>query len=83
MAKKAAVQEILTPTQSRGSESSFFYNAFIVQYGVEDKLTFSSDLFSFYQQLKNEKRKICVVNGSIAAPTTEEISQIKETTIPM
>lgn len=75
--KKAAVQEILTPTQSRGSESSFFYNAFIVQYGVEDKLTFSSDLFSFYQQLKNEKRKICVVNGSIAAPTTEEISQIK------
>lgn len=75
--KRASAQEILTPVQSRGTESQFFYNSFIVQYGVEDKLTCSSDLFSFYKQLKNETRKICVVNGSIPTPTPEEVSQIK------
>lgn len=75
--KQAAAREILTPVQSRGTEPQFFYNAFVLQYGVEDKLTCSSDLFSFYKQLKGETRNICVVNGSIPTPTPEEISQIK------
>lgn len=78
--KQASIQEILTPALLRGKETNFFYNSFIVQYGVEDTLTFSGDLFSFYKQLQNEKRQLCVINHSIPIPTPEEIAQIKRNT---
>lgn len=74
---QAEIKEVLTGAQARGSDAGFFYNAFILQYGVEDKLLFSNDLFSFYQQLKSERRNVLVVNGRIPAPTPEEIAQIR------
>ena len=70
-------KEVLTGAQGRGSDPQFFYNMFAVQYGVEDKLLFSNDLFSFYRQLKSEKRQICVVNGALPTPTPKEIANIK------
>lgn len=75
--KSPQVQELLTSAQSRGSEPGFFYNGFVVQYGVEDKLLFSNDMFSFYKQLKSGQRRVCLVNGGIPAPTPEEIASIK------
>ncbi len=75
--KQPSIQEMLTAARLRGDEPNFFYNSFILQYGVEDKLTFSSDLFSFYKQLKSSNRRICVVNHNIPIPTSEEIAQIK------
>ena len=70
-------KEVLTGAQGRGSDPQFFYNMFAVQYGVEDKLLFSNDLFSFYRQLKSEKRQICVLNGALPTPTPKEIASIK------
>ena len=75
--KSPQVQELLTSAQGRGSEPGFFYNGFVIQYGVEDKLLFSNDMFSFYKQLKSGQRRVCLVNGGIPAPTPEEIASIK------
>lgn len=75
--KKPELNELLTGVRARGGEERFFYNGFAAQYGVEDKLTFSSGLFEFYKRLKSEKRNVCVVNGGIVVPTPDEVAAIR------
>lgn len=70
-------KEILTAVRARGDDPKLFYNAFVVQYGVEDKLLFPSDMVAFYQQLKREGRKVCLENGRLPPPTPEEIAAVR------
>ena len=70
-------KEILTVVRARGDDPKLFYNAFVVQYGVEDKLLFPSDMVAFYQQLKREGRKVCLENGRLPPPTPEEIAAVR------
>lgn len=70
-------KEILTAVRARGDDPKLFYNAFVVQYGVEDKLLFPSDMVAFYQQLKREGRKVCLENGRLPPPTSEEIAAVR------
>lgn len=70
-----SILEILKTHKIRGNNTNFFYNVFIIQYGVEDPLTFSSDMLSFYNNVKN--RPCVVVNNSINPPSADEISKIK------
>ena len=74
---KPDLKEVLTAARARGDDAQFFYNAFLVQFGVEDRLLFSNDLFSFYRELKNQQRALCIVNGGIPTPTPQEIAAIK------
>lgn len=74
--KAPDVKEILTAVRARGDDPKLFYNAFVVQYGVEDKLLFPSDMVAFYQQLKREGRKVCLENGRLPPPTPEEIAAV-------
>lgn len=75
--KAPDVKEILTAVRARGDDPKLFYNAFVVQYGVEDKLLFPSDMAAFYQQLKREGRKVCLENGRLPPPTPEEIAAVQ------
>ena len=75
--KTPDVEEILTAVRARGDDPKLFYNAFVVQYGVEDKLLFPSDMVAFYQQLKREGRKVCLENGRLPPPTPEEIAAVR------
>ena len=75
--KAPDVKEILTAVRARGDDPKLFYNAFVVQYGVEDKLLFPSDMVAFYQQLKREGRKMCLENGRLPPPTPEEIAAVR------
>lgn len=75
--KKPEIKEILTDPKARGTDPGLFYNGFILQRGVEDKLLFSNDIFSFYKQLKSQQRRVCLLSGGIPAPTPEEISSIR------
>ena len=77
--KTPDVKEILTAVRARGDDPKLFYNAFVVQYGVEDKLLFPSDMVAFYQQLKREGRKVCLENGRLPPPTPEEIAAVCNT----
>lgn len=70
-------KEILTAVRARGDDPKLFYNAFVVQYGVEDKLLFPSDMVAFYQRLKREGRKVCLENGRLPPPTPEEIAAVR------
>lgn len=75
--KAPDVKEILTAVRARGDDPKLFYNAFVVQYGVEDKLLFPSDMVAFYQQLKREGRKVCLENSRLPPPTPEEIAAVR------
>lgn len=75
--KAPDVKETLTAVRARGDDPKLFYNAFVVQYGVEDKLLFPSDMVAFYQQLKREGRKVCLENGRLPPPTPEEIAAVR------
>ena len=75
--KAPDVKEILTAVRARGDDPKLFYNAFVVQYGVEDKLLFPSDMVAFYHQLKREGRKVCLENGRLPPPTPEEIAAVR------
>lgn len=44
---------------------------------VEDKLTYSNELYQFWQELKNAKRQIVIVNGEIPKPSPDELSRIR------
>ena len=74
--ERPELNQLLTSPSLRGGEGRFFYNSFLAQYGVPDRLTFSADLFGFYQRLKSEGRRVCVVNGSIPVPTPEEVAAV-------
>ena len=64
--QKAELNAALTAVQARGNDPRFFCNLFLCQYGVEDNLTYTNDLFAFYQSLQGGGRRICVVNGDPA-----------------
>ena len=70
------LDDIRTPIGSRGSDPKLWYNVFCRINGVWDKMVYSNDLFTFYQELKNAGRKIVVINGEIPKPTPEEIAGI-------
>ena len=80
--QKAELNAALTAVQARGNDPRFFCNLFLCQYGVEDNLTYTNDLFAFYQSLQGGGRRICVVNGDPPPPTPEEIAAIDLATEP-
>lgn len=75
--QKPELEQVLVESRIRGTDPATFYNSFIIQYGVEDKLLFPNDMFQFQKQLRSQKRKICIANEGIPLPTPEEINRIK------
>lgn len=75
--RSPSIRELLTAPTARGKEPQLFYNAFVMQHGVEDRLLFPNDLFSFYQELERSGRGICLVEQAIPIPTPEEIAAIR------
>lgn len=61
----------------RGSDSNFFYNCFCRIHGVEDKLTYLNELYQFYLEIKNSKRRYVILEREIPKPTPEEIASIR------
>lgn len=70
------LEDIKKSTQLRGNDPNLFYNCFIRINGVEDKLNYHNELYQFQLELKNNKRKLVIVEHTIAVPTMEEINSI-------
>lgn len=70
------LEDIKKELQLRGNDSSLFYNCLIRINGVQDKLTYLNELYQFQLEIKNSKRKIVIVENSIAKPSIEEINSI-------
>lgn len=71
------LSDIATPYSERGIDKSFFYNCFCQMNGVENKLTFQSELIQFHTELLNQKRKVVIVENSISPPVPNEINNVK------
>lgn len=69
-------EDILKPPAERGNDERFFYNCFMRVNGVEDKVTYQSDLIHFQSELKKADRGIVIIEKGIEPPTPEEISSI-------
>ena len=48
----------------RGSDPEFYYNCYCQINGVEDKISYTNELYQLYQELKARKRNIVIVNGA-------------------
>ncbi len=75
--KGEGLKDILKGVLSRGDDPKLFYNCFFRINGVEDKLTYLSDLYQFYLQLQNTKRNVVVINHELTKPTMDEIEKIR------
>lgn len=63
---------------SKASNSGrLFYNCFIRINGVEDKVSYSNDLYKLFNEVKACSRNIVVVDAGLLAPAAEEIASIK------
>ena len=60
----------------RGNDPKLFYNCYCRINGVEDKLTYSNELYRFQQELRNSKRRVVIVNNEIPRPSPDEIAGI-------
>ncbi|MBQ2593046.1 MAG: hypothetical protein II567_07175, partial [Candidatus Riflebacteria bacterium] len=54
-----------------------FANMFFLQYGVEDKYSYSSNLSDFYKKLVSKQRKIVIINNEIQGATPDEVFSIE------
>ncbi len=75
--KGKGLDDIRESIAVRGNDPKFFYNCFCRINGAEDKLTYANELLQLYQELKNSKRKIVIVNEEIPKPAPEEIAGVK------
>lgn len=72
-----ALDDIRKPPVTRGKDEKLFYNCFCRINGVEDKVTYQNELYTFYLEIKNSKRNFIVLENSIPQPTAEEIEALK------
>lgn len=75
--KQADLEQILLPPVVRGDDRSYFYNAFIRVNGVQDKLTYTNELYQMYQKLVTNQRKVVVVDGAFPTPEPDELQKIR------
>lgn len=74
------LEDILKPADQRGEaggSGNFFYNCFLRICGVWDKSTYQNDLYRFEAALRQEGRRVLIVEGGIPRPSVEEIEAVK------
>jgi len=69
--------DIKLPAESRGNDGRFYYNMFVRVRGVEDRLTYTNELYRLQLELKNSKRNVLILNAPLPKPTTDEIAAIR------
>ncbi len=62
---------------TRGEDPKLFYNCYYRINGVEDKRTYINDLYQLQLELRNNNRKLVIINETIPPPTMEEIEAVK------
>lgn len=75
--KGKGLDDVRESVSVRGNDPRLFYNCFIRINGVDDKLTYTNELYQLQLELKSSKRKVVIVNGEIAKPTPDEIAGIR------
>lgn len=71
------MEDILVPACMRSNDPNMICTIFARICGVEDKLTYQSELRSFYQQLRSGKRQTLIIEDGIPTPTPEEAQSLR------
>lgn len=74
------LEDALIPAGMRSNDPTLICTLFARVSGVEDKLTYQSELRDFYRQLTASKRQVVVVDGGISTPTPDEVQKIRRRT---
>lgn len=69
--------DVLKNPLQRGDDKNIYYNAFIRILGTDDKSNYVSELYNFYNSLKESKRNISICDNGLEIPSVDEISKIK------
>lgn len=69
--KEAAYTQILQPVVSRSDDRSVYCHALIRQTGVNDRITYENELYTFHQQLKATGRTILLLEDGIPDASPE------------
>jgi len=62
---------------ARGDDPKLYYNCFYRISGVEDKLTYASELYQFQLELTNNGRRLVIVDECIPKPEMDEIAAVR------
>jgi len=62
---------------ARGNDPKLFYNCFYRINGVEDKRTYTNELYQFQLELANNGRRVVIVDECIPKPDMDEIAAVK------
>ena len=71
------LKDILTPFALRTGNPDQICNSFNMISGVENPATYEKELYDFYRQLQDEKRRVVIVENELETPTPEEISRVQ------
>ena len=71
------LEDALVPSGVRSNDPNMICTIFARINGVEDKLTYQSELRTFHQQLTAGKRQCVVIEGGISTPTPEEAQTLR------
>ncbi|MDE7478576.1 MAG: YceG family protein [Lachnospiraceae bacterium] len=69
--------DIRKSVTTRGNDPKLFYNCFYRISGVEDKLSYTNELYQFQLELTNNKRRVVIVDECIPKPSMDEIGAVK------
>lgn len=61
---------------SRGKDEKCFYNSLCRITGVEDKLTYPNELYTFYMEIKNSGRRFTIIQDRIPMPDNDELQGV-------
>ena len=61
----------------RGDDPKLYYNCFYRINGVEDKRTYTNELYQFRQELTGSGRRVVIVDECIPKPEMDEIAAVK------
>lgn len=75
--KGNGLEDLMMGPMIRGNDSNLYYNCFYRINGVQDKLTYLNELYQFQLKIKQNNRKIVIVEHTIPKPTMEEINAIR------
>lgn len=75
--KGKGLDDIRESISVRGNDPKLFYNCYYRINGVEDKLTYSNELYRFQQELRSAKRRVVIVDNEIPKPSPDEIADIR------
>ena len=75
--KGRVMDEVKKPPVTRGDDGRFYYNCFCRISGAENKVTYVNELFQLQLELKNNGRRMVILNNIIEPPSNDEIAKVK------